>query len=235
LVAHEVAQQWFGNSASEREWFHVWLSEGFATYFTHLYIEATYGREVMIKDLLQDRARVLTFHKLVPRPIVDTTITDLNDLLNPNSYQKGAWVLHMLRHIVGEDAFWAGIQRYYKEFQLGNALTGDFKRVMEKASGKELGWFFDQWIYRAGHPVYKGSWDAKKKKVVLTLEQTQDQLFDMPLEVGIYFEGEKAPQIEQIHMHEQAASFTFPINKKVEKVVLDPNNWVLKEKKIERK
>ncbi len=235
LIAHEVAHQWFGNSASEKEWAHIWLSEGFATYFTHLYVEHTYGREAMVKDLLQDRARVLTFHRLSPQPIVDTTITDLNLLLNPNSYQKGSWVLHMLRYVMGDAAFWKGIAAYYEEFQLGNALTSDLQRVMERVSGQDLGWFFDQWVYQAGHPVYEISWKAKKQKVKLSLSQKQELLFDMPLEVGIYVEGEAGPRIERIVMKEREARFEFAVDGKVEKLVLDPNVWVLMEKEAGKK
>lgn len=235
LIAHEIAHQWFGNSASEKEWFHIWLSEGFATYFTHLYVEYTYGRETMVKDLLQDRARVLTFHKISARPIVDTTVTDLNNLLNPNSYQKGSWVLHMLRYVIGDVAFWQGITEYYGEFQLGNALTGDLQRVMERVSKRELGWFFDQWVYQAGHPVYEGNWKAKKGKVTLSLTQKQELLFEMPLEVGIYYEGIVEPHIEKILMNERKADFEFSVGKNVEKVVLDPNVWVLMERKVEKK
>lgn len=234
LIAHEVAHQWFGNSASEKEWSHIWLSEGFATYFTHLYIEDTYGREALVKGMLQDRARVLTFHRLSPQPIVNTEIKDLNNLLNPNSYQKGSWVLHMLRGVIGDEAFWQGITEYYGEFQLGNALTGDLQRVMERVSDKELSWFFDQWIYQAGHPVYEGTWKATKKKVTLNLTQKQEFLFEMPLEVGIYYEGEAEPRIEQIVVKEREGKFEFAVESgsKVEKVVLDPNVWVLMEKDV---
>lgn len=234
LIAHEIAHQWFGNSASEKEWAHIWLSEGFATYFTHLYMEETYGREALVKGMLQDRARILTFHKLSPQPIVVSEIDDLNNLLNPNSYQKGGWVLHMLRYVIGDEAFWKGIQEYYNEFQLGNALTSDLQRVMERVSGKELGWFFDQWVFQAGHPVYEGSWKATKKKVTLSLTQKQELLFEMPLEVGIYVEGEAEPRIERIVMKEREGSFEFAVGsgQKVEKVVLDPNVWVLMEKDL---
>jgi aminopeptidase N len=234
LVAHEVAHQWFGNSASEKEWSHIWLSEGFATYFTHLYMEHTYGREELVKGMLRDRARILTFHKLSPQPIVYTDIKDLNNLLNPNSYQKGGWVLHMLRYIIGDEAFWQGIRAYYSEFQLGNALTSDLQRVMERVSEKDLDWFFQQWVFQAGHPVYEGNWKAKKGKVILSLEQKQEQLFEMPLEVGIYLEGEAEPRIERIEMKEREGRFEFAIDKgqTVEKVVLDPNVWVLMEKDV---
>ena len=231
LIAHEIAHQWFGNSASEKEWLHVWLSEGFATYFTHLYVEHTYGREKMVEGLLLDRTRVLTFHKLAPRPIVDTTVKDLNNLLNPNSYQKASWVLHNLRFVVGEEAFWQGIRSYYAEFQLGNALTSDFQQVMEHVSGQQLDWFFDQWIFGVGHPVYEMDWKANKKKVKLSLTQQQQNLFDLPLEVGIYYEGDAEPQIERIRMTDREQRFEFAVSKKVEKVVLDPNVWVLMEKK----
>jgi aminopeptidase N len=229
LIAHEIAHQWYGNSASEREWAHIWLSEGFATYFTHLYIEEKYGRKIMIQDLLRDRARVLTFHKLAPRPIVDTTVQDLNELLNPNSYQKGAWVLHMLRHVVGEEAFWKGIRVYYQRFRLGNALTADFQQTMEEVSGKKLDWFFQQWIFQAGHPKYQLSWEVKKGTLKLQVEQQQEALFSMPLDIAIYLKDNDMPRFETIELNDRSGSFEFPVEKEVEKVVLDPGQWVLKE------
>lgn len=232
LIAHEVAHQWFGNSASEEEWFHIWLSEGFATYFTHLYIEHTYGREEMLKGLLRDRNTVLSFHERVPNaPIVDTTITDLNYLLSPNSYQKGSWVLHMLRGVVGDDAFWKGIQTYYDRYKLSNALTEDLQAVMEEVSGMKLDWFFQEWIYQPGQPEYAGTWtyDKKEKALVVEIEQVQAEnlFFHMPLEIGVFGKKGEEPMVTSMLINDRKVSFRIPLDEKPTKVVIDPNIWVL--------
>src|SRR5690606_4875147 len=104
LVAHEVAHQWFGNAVTEADWPHLWLSEGFATYLTHVYHEFTYGRDALAAGLARDRDRIAAFAAQQPqRPLVDTTYADPTALLNPNSYQKGGWVLHLLRQRVGDE------------------------------------------------------------------------------------------------------------------------------------
>ncbi|CAN0599112.1 unnamed protein product, partial [Laminaria digitata] len=135
LVAHEIAHQWFGNSATEADWQHIWLSEGFATYFTQLYMEHTYGRERFVNGMNKARMSVLGFYDRMPNiPLVNPEITDPNQHLNANSYQKGAWVLHMLRHKVGDNAFWKGIQTYYTNYRNKNATSEQLQKEMEDAS-----------------------------------------------------------------------------------------------------
>ena len=105
LIAHETAHQWFGNSVTESDWHHIWLSEGFATYLTSVYLEKNYGRERLVEEMKTDRDQVIRFYLRSPRPVIDTTITNLMRLLSANSYQKGAWVLHMLRNELGDESF----------------------------------------------------------------------------------------------------------------------------------
>jgi aminopeptidase N len=194
LIAHEIAHQWFGNSASESDWQHLWLSEGFATYFTNLYIEDKYGRVPMNMQLIKDRAKVIRFHNQIQLPIIDTLSTDLMRLLNPNAYQKGSWVLHMLRDKIGDKIFWEGIRTYYDTYKFSNASSNDFIAVMEKAAGFDLTPFFDQWLRRSGHPQLKVSQKVqgkrKKATTVITIEQVQKEgVFKFPLEVIIEKDG----------------------------------------------
>lgn len=151
LLAHEIAHQWFGDMASEKSFAHLWLSEGFATYLTHLYFEQTYGKEALKKRLQEDRVEVIQFSKTTVSPVVDST-KNLMSLLNANSYQKGGWVLHMLRQEVGDTTFQKIIRAYYNQYKGSNAETRDFQTIAEEISGKELKWFFDQWLYRTGVP-----------------------------------------------------------------------------------
>lgn len=153
LMAHEIAHQWFGNMASEKSFAHLWLSEGFATYLTHLYFEQTYGKEALRKRLQEDRLEVIRFSKTASIPVVDST-ENLMSLLNANSYQKGSWALHMLRNEVGDSTFQKIIQSYYNHYKGGNAETRNFQTIAEEISGKELKWFFDQWLYRPGNPKF---------------------------------------------------------------------------------
>ncbi|HKK41587.1 MAG TPA: M1 family metallopeptidase, partial [Bacteroidales bacterium] len=117
LMAHEIAHQWFGNSVTENDWHQIWLSEGFATYLTAVYLEKTYGKERLDQTMKAARYRVLRFYRRSPQPVIDTAIINLMDLLSPNSYQKGAWVLHMLRRRLGDETFWKGIRLYYSRFR----------------------------------------------------------------------------------------------------------------------
>jgi aminopeptidase N len=226
LIAHEIAHQWFGNSATEKEWHHIWLSEGFATYFASLYMESAFGIEKLKEDLVQDRNQVLAYYKKSQAPVVDPSVTDWMKLLNTNSYQKGGWVLHMLKRELGDQHFWKGVQEYYRKYQNANANTDDFKAAMENSSGKELDAFFNQWVYKGGHPIVDGTWsyNSKSKNIVLNIRQTQkNQVFTFPLEVAVYFEGQAAPQIQKALIQAENAKLTFPAASKPVKIVLDPN------------
>ena len=177
LLAHEIAHQWYGNTVTESDWPHLWLSEGFATYLTGLYLEHARGPAALRRFMERARQRVVQFHAKAPNtPLVDTTFSDPVELLTLNPYKKGAWVLHMLRQKIGTDPFWQGLRAYYKRHRNDNASTSDFRAVMEDVSGQDLASFFAQWTRRAGHPVIEGTWrhDAAAEECVVTLRQTQD-------------------------------------------------------------
>ena len=187
LIAHEIAHQWFGNSVSEKEWHHIWLSEGFATYLAAVYREMNYGKENLAGIMKSARDRVIRNFERNPGAVIDTTITNLMSLLSTNSYQKGAWVLHMVRYEVGEEKFWEGMRLYYNRYRNGNAVTDDFRKCMEEVSGTDLKEFFHQWLYVAGQPDLKISQEAdgKSGKTVITIEQTQNYIFSFNLDVGV--------------------------------------------------
>jgi len=188
LIAHEVAHQWFGNSVTESDWHHIWLSEGFATYLTSVYMEKNYGREQLAIEMKTDREQVIKYYLKSQRPVVDSTITNLMRLLSINSYQKGAWILHMLRHRLGDEIFWKGMRIYYERFRGKNVLTSDFEDVMEEVSGKDLNGFFNQWLYASGQPDLKIAHTPLQRRGIteITIEQKQDFLFSFPLELLIY-------------------------------------------------
>lgn len=236
VIAHEVAHQWFGNSATEKDWHHVWLSEGFATYFANLYQEYAYGHDRLVKEELTQRDQVIRFFYQRPTPVLDTTIVDLAKLLSTNSYQKGSWVLHMLRHEVGDLDFWRGIRQYYSTYRNGNALTADFERSMEGVSGKDLKAFFRQWIYKSGHPKISGSWHYDSGAGTLVIELNQEQevgLFNFPLEIGIG--AGPLQEVKKVLLDKKMQVFKFEVPSKPAQIVLDPNTWLLFEGGIQEK
>lgn len=229
LIAHEIAHQWFGNSASEGNWHHVWLSEGFATYFTTLYFEETYGPQVAREMRAEDREQIINFAASSDSPIIDTRITDYNDLLNTNSYQKGGWVLHMLRRKIGDEAFWRGIREYYATYRNSNALTEDLQRIMEQVSGQKLDTFFTQWLYRPGLPILdvKIAPTGKRNKYQLTIQQTQaGEAFEFPLTLALHSPDGKVEHIT-VDVRQKTQSKTIRFKGDLPRVELDPEVEVL--------
>ncbi len=173
LIAHETAHQWFGDAVTTREWPHVWLSEGFATYFAALWTEHAHGDSAFVADMQRMRESVLANKMAMEKPVIDETLSDLRYVLNGLVYQKAGFVLHMLRREVGDSAFFRGIRSYYAAHRHGNALTSDFVQEMERASGAKLDWFFDQWMTRPGVAdlTLGWRWDEARKGMVLTVSQ----------------------------------------------------------------
>lgn len=173
LIAHEIAHQWFGNAVTEREWAHLWLSEGFATYFDALWTEHARGDSALREQMQRVRTAIIESKVTPERPVIDTAQTNLLALLNTNSYQKGGFTLHMLRAVVGDSAFFEALRAYYSAHTHGTALTSDFVREAERAHGEPLGWFFDQWLRRPGYAEVSTSWryDASARRVILEVRQ----------------------------------------------------------------
>ena len=231
VVIHEIAHQWFGNAVTEYDWDDIWLSEGFATYFTLLFIEHQYGRDAFVEGLKSSQKSVDAFYEKNPKyTIVHDNLKDMKDVTTSQIYQKGSWILHMLRGVVGTKTFWEGIQSYYKQYKDLNVTTDDFKRVMEEASGKDLTVFFEQWLYKPGILKLAGSWKYGKQKgeilINLNQVQTDGSMFEIPLEIGIDF-GNKPQQLELIQIKEKSNSFKIKVEEEPKNIHLDPNYWVL--------
>lgn len=229
LIAHEIAHQWFGNSASEEDWPHLWLSEGFATYLTDLYWEQKYGRVAMNERLINERIRVLNFAKTYDHPVVDTEYEKLMYLLNPNSYQKGAWFLHMLREEIGDSAFFVGIRTYYEAFQYSNATTEDFRQIMEEVSDRQLKNFFEQWLFTSGHPVFSFETKNGAGETEFIVNQIQKgPLFTCSLEVEVIY-TDKTSEIITIPISRRTSSILIPSKKSIASYRYDPNVKLLYE------
>jgi len=156
-VAHETAHQWFGDAVTEYDWHHLWLSEGFATYFAAVFYQQI-GEDSTFRTQLERAKRAYFASADTAHPVIDTTEHDLFRLLNRNNYQKGAWVLHMLRHEIGDSAFFGGLRDYYRIYRDSTALSSDLARVMSNRAGRPLGWFFRQWLLQPGFPRLRTSW-----------------------------------------------------------------------------
>lgn len=175
-VAHETAHQWFGDAASQRDWHHLWLSEGFATYGGALWEEHV-GGDSALRAVMKDHREAVLRSPATERPIIDPQATDLLGLLNTNNYPKGAWVLHTLRGLIGDSAFFRGIRTYYQTYQHGNALSSDLARVMSKAAGFDLTWYFTQALTQPGYPIIQVGTKVEGGHLVIELTQVQKPEF----------------------------------------------------------
>ena len=224
-MAHEIAHHWFGNSVTEKDWDDVWLSEGFATYFTLLNTEHYEGRDAFVAGLNKSRDAIFALQAEVPGvAIIHDNLSDMKKVTNRLIYEKGAWTLHMLRGQMGDDKFWTTIREYYRRYRNSNASTEDFRLVAEEASGMQLGWVFQQWLKRAGTPVLAGLWhyDAERHTVEMDLAQTQaGEVYRLPLEVRC------SGKVEKVEMVQRQQHFAISVDKEPKDLGFDPNTRVL--------
>ena len=240
VVIHEIAHQWFGNAVTEYDWDDVWLSEGFATYFTLLFIEHQYGRDAFLKGLASSKKSVDAFYAKNPGyRIIHNNLADMDQVTSSQTYQKGSWTLHMLRGMLGDDIFWKGIRSYYAKHMNGSATTADFRMAMEEASGKDLKQFFEQWLYQPGTLRLKGNWqyNEAKKEITLRLDQVQNDgsIFKMPLQIAIQRQGKTIPLITTVTLADKSNTYTIPVDALPSGVVLDPDTWVLMDAELIKK
>ena len=245
LIAHEIAHQWFGDSVTESTWADLWLSEGFATYFAGLFLQKYESEEAFQGYMKEAATTALGFEGRNRIPIHDRDTEDLFKLLNGNNYQKGAWVLHMLRSRLGDEAFFRGIRSYYAAHAGATASTEDLRSALEKSSRQDLRGFFQRWVYDSGHPQYELSWEFRLKSVgsssvasrtrelVLTLKQVQPgNVFLDPVPIviktpsgsrDIVLKPTGQTTVETIQLREQPSG-----------IEIDPRNTLLKEAKVIR-
>jgi aminopeptidase N len=234
LISHEIAHQWFGDSVTESTWADLWLSEGFATYFAGLFLQRSEG-EAAFQDYMSRAAEeIFAYEKKKPSPIFDRDTEDLLGLLNANNYQKGAWVLHMLRSSLGDQVFFRGIRDYYNKHKEATATTEDLRAALENASGRDLSGFFKRWIYESGHPKYQLSWEWRQKSEVrLVLRQLQSGnafLDHVPVAItttsgkrDVFLKPNGKETVETVRLSEMPTS-----------IEIDPRNTLLKEATVVR-
>ncbi|MDB4892221.1 MAG: hypothetical protein JWL61_4076 [Gemmatimonadetes bacterium] len=196
LIAHETAHQWFGDAVTEREWGHLWLSEGFATYFAALWTLSGHGDAAYRTEMAAIRKQVLGDKVVAARPVIDTAQTDYLRLLNANSYQKGGYILYMLHQQIGDSAFFGGIRSYYAKYRNGNALSDDLRVELEESSRLPLKPFFDQWLRRPGfaEPTIGWAYDAATSTVTVRVLQQDARCISM--DAALSCEGNKTNPYE---------------------------------------
>lgn len=227
-VAHEIAHQWWGNSVTPADWDDLWLSEGFATYFDALFYEHVEGPQALRRRLETGAERLVALHERRPGAVVDPGVTDPQEKLTPVVYQKGAWVLHMLRHRLGDERFFRGMRAFYRRYAGGNATTAELRQLLEAETGDSLEAFFGQWLLRPGMPELRVTWHWEETtgQVVVEVEQVQDgEPYEAPLELALHgpFGVERRRMTLRAPRH--VARFALP--KAPSAVEVDPDGWLL--------
>jgi aminopeptidase N len=172
LIAHETAHQWFGDAVTEDDWHHLWLSEGFASYLAAMWAEEIGGIAARSAAMRSEGEQYFRSAQ-VDRPVIDLSVTHPDSLLNENAYQKGAWVLHQLRGLVGDSAFVGALREYYRVNKHGTAVSADFAAATAKASGRDLDWYFRQALTQPGYPMLDVRWRLRGHALDLEIRQTQ--------------------------------------------------------------
>ena len=231
LVAHELVHQWFGDYVTCKDWSHVWLNEGFATYYEDLYNGYKNGRDAMLYELYQTCQYMLR-DRPDEKPIVWRAYSDADDQFDYRTYSKGGWVLRMLSAELGEDLFRQCVKTYLERNALGCVVTGDFLSVVEELSGRSFDRFFDQWVNHAGFPKLTVSyeWLGRDRLAKLSVRQTQDinenvSLFHFRTKVRFLVSGK--PVDKEITVDEKEHDFYFPLEKEPTVVRFDPDYELL--------
>ncbi len=234
LVAHELAHQWFGDLLTCKDWSHIWLNEGFASYFGPLYSEHALGEQEFRIEMYREMEGYLHSDRDYRRPIVETRYYSPDDMFDAVTYNKGACVLHMLRGLIGDEAWWKGIRGYVASHAFDVVETDDFRRAMEAASGKDLKWFFEQWVYRAGYPELKVRWhyEDADRTVRVRIEQTQTiddltPLFRLPTTLEIAEAPGRVRSIP-IVIDDEVQEFVIPATDRPRLVQVDPEARIIK-------
>ncbi len=234
LVAHELAHQWFGDLLTCKDWSHAWLNEGFATYFEALFREFDHGADEFDYYRLQMAARYFDEDsQRYRRPIVTNVYEEPIDLFDRHLYEKGACVLHTIRRLLGDELWWRSINHYVEVHKLQNVETIDLVRAIEEVTGRNMLPFFDQWVFKGGHPSFRVRyrWDEATNSAVVQVEQTQDTSDDTPVftpEMTFAFVTGKSERRFQVKIEQKEQTFTFALGQRPEVFCFDPDGDILK-------
>jgi aminopeptidase N len=239
-LVHEISHQWWGDALTPTSMEHIWLNEGFATYCQALFYEAQEGPVGYRRSMLRERSSVrLEYRGTIVRP---------EQYFNATVYRKGAWTLHMLRGVLGDETFFEALDRYYARYEHANASTEDFVRTAEETAGKDLRWFFLPWLYGTGRPEIAWDWWSNPvgggHEVGLMIRQIQNghptypngspsdhppEHFSFPLEVRIFGDGDSTSQTVFIEGRTTFATLEETVPFDPDSIALDPDHWILRE------
>jgi aminopeptidase N len=247
LQSHELAHQWFGDYVTTRTWAHIWLNESFATYFQGMWDEQSLGHDdFLYLDVKGNQDQYYgTWAQGNRRPIVTKNYADKDQLFDTYAYPRGGAVLHMLRKTLGDENWWRAINHYLTKNAHQPVETEQFRIAIEEATGQSMDWFFDEWLYKMGHPVFRvtQNYDAAAKALKLTVrqEQTPDEnspypqvrFFQMPVEIEIG--TAEATRVERVQLEaKEEQTFTFPVASQPLLVNFDYQGTLIKELKFEK-
>ncbi len=229
LIAHELSHQWWGDVVTTKDWRHLWLNEAFASYYDPLYFEFAFGNDEFINIIHgNQQAGIISDKTRGRKPIVS------NGSYGSNLYPRGASVLHMLRFVLGDELFRKAMKHYITKHQFQSVETNDLKLAIEEATGQNLFWFFDQWVYKAGYPKFEitSRYNNSLNNISLTVAQTQTLdsltgLFITPVDIEIVSGGSR--EVHRIIVSERESTYTLPVRGKPSFIVFDKDNWLLKE------
>jgi len=235
VIAHEIAHQWWGDLITLRSWEHNWLNESFGTYSDYMYTRFDKGEDVGALDLLSKKNQYLNeAHNKYTRPIVFDRYNDPGDNFDSHAYPKGACIIHLLRHILGDDTFFRTISTFLHQNEFKPVDTHDFMKTVKEVSGKNMDWFFEQFFYSPGHPVFDvtKSWDPSSKKLKITIIQKQDTIpgapiYTIPVNLGFVFRDTKT--IKEVWLKNKIEDFEFEFASEPLLVRFDDGNFLLKE------
>ncbi|MDQ6826376.1 MAG: HEAT repeat domain-containing protein [Candidatus Eremiobacteraeota bacterium] len=231
LVSHELSHQWWGDDVTTPDWANIWINEGFATYFEELWAQHHFGQDRFTYERYHDQQSYFKETGRYWRPIVEYRYAQAGDSFDASGYPRPGEVLHMLRYVLGENSFWKALHAYLAAYQYGTADTQQFKRAIEQSSGRDLGWFFNEWFYRASYPHYvvQQHYDHRTHALRLDITQKNHQgiIFRMPVTVAVTSkEGTRAIAVEVAKAHQRV---TIPnLTSAPLMVLFDANNNILR-------
>ncbi len=240
VIAHEVAHQWWGDLITLRTWSETWLNESFGTYSDYLWTRHDLGEDEGAYALLgKKNAYLREAHTRYMRPIVFNRYNRPQDNFDSHTYPKGACVLHMLRYVIGDKLFFRTLKHFLYKHEFQAVDTHDLMIAIKEVTGQNLDWFFEQFIFKPGHPVFDISynWDKKSQKLKLTVIQTQDTsegvpIYTIPVTIGIVTPGKKTS--EKVWLKQIEEVFEFSVSEKPLMVRFDEGNYLLKEWTFEK-
>ena len=235
IIAHEIAHQWWGNLITLREWSHTWLNESFGTYSDYLWTHHEKGEDEGAWDLLEKKNRYLReANTRYQRPIVFRRYERPHDNFDAHTYPKGACILHQLRYLLGDEPFFRTLSTFLHKYAFEPVDTHDFMKTVKEVTGRNMDWFFEQFLFRPGHPVFEVSsdWDSEAGEVRLTVVQVQSRkdgvpLYRTPVRIGIVTPSGK--RVQEVWLTGEEDTFVFPSPEEPLLVRFDEGNWLLKE------